>query len=383
MFRRTAMVLLAASVLAGASPGAPLRTRPPTPTATPRPTPVPPDRVPESGRRGGLSLQRSLRYPSAAVVYSQLLRVEEVDLDRDGVFEALVDGIGSLRSVPAGIPTSGLVSRQRLPFESPLLTVLKRSAGEWRALFIAHVPLRCPQTGDLSACDQLLDFRSVRFRYDDRPQVLFHLLHAGESGENEVSVLRLSGGSLTPTFRSSEPRSAVHVEVSPLGIERRIAVDTFLNRELPPRYRSFTLATSMVFGDRAFRVQTEGIEEEWSDGKESELAYWGLVHQPGFAEELERIRERQRKANGDGAWLLDPVEVAKRRFPDAARVRIGVRQPGVAIAYFQRGGCAAHAVLYQPLREWDGEKSLWEVALIRGASDLLFECLAEPPLEVR
>ena len=381
MFRRTSLVLLAVSLLAAASPGAPLRTPQPSTTPTPRPTPIPPERVAETARRGARVLERSSRYSNPSVAYSQLLRVEEVDLDRDGVFEALVDGIGSVRSVPAGIPTSGFVSRQRLPFESPLLTVLKRTGGEWRALFIAHVPLRCAQTGDLSACDELVDFRSVRFRYDDRPQVLFHVQHAGDSGTNEATTLRVLRGALEPTFTVSEPRSAVEVEASPLGIRRRIAVDTFLNRELPPRYRSFTLATNLVFGERAFRVQMEGIEEEWSERKDADLAYWGLVHQPGFAEELERFRERQRKANGEGAWSLDPIEVARRRFPDGSRFRLGVRQPGVAVVYFERAGCAARAVLYQPLREWDGERSLWELAMIRAGSDLPFECLKEPPLE--
>jgi len=316
------------------------------------------------------------------VSYSQLLRIEEVDLDRDGVFEALVEGIGTLHRLPAGIPTSGIVSRQRLPFESPLLTVFKKSRAGWRTLFVAHVPLRCAQTGDLASCDQLMAFRTVRFRYDDRPQVVFQLLHAGDTGANEVATYRLSGDGLESTFSISERRSAVDVSVTPFGLERRIAVDTFVNRELPGRYRSFTLVTSYVFGDRAFRVETEGIEEDWSEESRGDLAYWGLVHQPGFSDDLERLRDRQRKAPSEATWSLDPVETVRKRFPDSSRARVGVKQRGVAIVYFQRQACAAHAVLYQPLREWEGERSLWELASIRGSGELLYECLREPPLEL-
>jgi hypothetical protein len=37
-------------------------------------------------------------------------------------------------------------------------------------------------------------------------------------------------------------------------------------------------------------------------------------------------------------------------------------------------------VLYQPVREWEGEKSFWELAVIRGQKETPFECLDEPPM---
>lgn len=352
----------------------------PAPAPTPIPTPVPPERVPDTSRKGVRVLQRVGRYPSADVVYSRLLRVEEADLDGDGVFEALVDGIGTVRNLPEGIPTSGIVSRTRLPFESRLLTVLRREGSQWKALFIGHVPLACGQTGDLSRCDQLLDFRCVWFRLDDRPQVLFHVTHAGENGTDEVATYRFAGGHLEATFASTEPRSAVDVTVTPLGIQRRIAVDTFINRDLPQRYRSFTLSSLFTFGERAFRVQSEAVEEAWGERRDFDLAYWGLVHQKGFGADLDRLREREKKASSEAPWVFDPVELVKKRLPDATQVRIGTRQEGVAIVDFERAGCAAHAVLYQPLREWDGGRGLWEIALIRVAGGSPYECLREAPL---
>jgi hypothetical protein len=36
--------------------------------------------------------------------------------------------------------------------------------------------------------------------------------------------------------------------------------------------------------------------------------------------------------------------------------------------------------MYQPLREWEGEKSLWDFAVIRSPEEPAYECLAEAPL---
>lgn len=322
------------------------------------------------------------RFPGPNIVFSRILRVEEVDLDRDGVFEALVEGIGTVQSIPNGIPTFGFVSKQRLPFESPLLAVLRRQGARWKALFMAHVPLRCGQTDDPSTCDQVMAFRSVRFRFDDRPQVVYQMLHPGEQGSNETRVYRGERGVLQETFSVSLPRASVDVDVRPASIERRVAVDTFVNRELPARYRSFTLQSSFVFGERSFRVLTESVREEWSERGDTELAYWGLSHQPIFQADIERLRERQRRAAADAPWALDPVEVVKKRLPDAERVRIGVKQPGVVIVAFERPGCFGRAVLYQPLRETEGDRSLWEMGIIRSRQDTPYECLAEAPLEI-
>ncbi|MDQ2979161.1 MAG: hypothetical protein M3R62_08065 [Acidobacteriota bacterium] len=357
------------------TPGPPARV---TPTSIP--TPEPPARE-ETHRKGAVPPALVARFPSRTISFSRLSRVEEVDLDGDGVSEALVDGIGTVHKL-VDVPAIGFVSRSRLPFESPLLAVLKRSNGEWHPLLIAHVPLRCGQSDDPSTCDQLLAFRSVRFRFDDRPQVVFQMLRRGDSGLNESYAYRLVKGRLERTFSVSLPRTSVSVSVDPNGIERRLAVDTFINRELPARYRSFTLRTFFVFGKNRFRIAADVPEEPWSiDKSDVELAYWGLVHQPGFAADLERLKDPQRRDSVE-AWAFDPVEVVRRRYPDASKVRIGTKAAGLCVVYFELpNNCHAHALLYQPLREWEGEKSFWEIAAMRGQREFAFECFEEPPLE--
>lgn len=356
-------------------------TRRVTPAPMPRPTPVPPQRVAQT-RKGGPPTQRVARFVNPSVTFTRLQRVEEVDLDRDGVFEALVEAIGSVRSVPPGAPTLGLVSASRLPFESQLLTVLGRRGADWAVLFLGHLPLRCGQADDLARCDQLVGFRSVRFRFDDRPQVVVQIQHAGEGGTHETITYRHNGSALEPTFTAALPRDAVEVAVDPTGIRRRVAVDTFVNRELPARYRSFTLASSFIFGERRFRVHSETVEEEWSDRGDLELTYWGLVHQPSFAADLEKLRERSRRGGSDPAPPPDPGEIVRRRYPDASDIRVGAKQRGLALGYFRRPGCLARAVLYQPLREWEGERTPWEMAVIRSRREMPYECLEEPPVQL-
>jgi hypothetical protein len=344
-----------------------------------QPTPVPPPRV-EEGNKGGPPASRVARFPSREVTFSRLLRVEEVDLDRDGDMEALVEGIATVRKLPDDVPAVDFVSRSRLPFESPILAVMRKTGDEWHPLLLVHVPLRCGQSDDLSSCDQVTQFRSVRFRFDDRPQVVLQILHPGETGTNESYVYRLVGSKLDTTFGVSLPRTSIDVAIEPNGITRRLAVDTFVNRELPSRYRSFTLRSFFVFGESRFRVATESVEEPWAEKAEGELAYWGLVHQPTFAVDIERMRDKSRKEPPEG-WTLDPLEVVKKRYPDVARLRIGTRAPGVCIVYFDRiGGCHGHAVLFQPLREWEGEKTFWEIGVIRGQKEGPFECLDEAVL---
>ena len=373
--------LLAGAAAPVATPTRPARAVASAPSATPTavPTPVPPPRIDDPARKGGRPLQRVARFPSRDLFFSRLLRVEEIDLDRDGEPEVLIEGIGTIRKLPNDIPTLGFVSRSRLPFESPLLTVLKRSGDEWEPLWLAHIPLRCGQSDDLNSCDQLIAFRTVRFRFDDRPQVVVQLLHPGETGANETYAYRLVRGKLERTFSVSLPRSAVEIVLDPNGIQRRLAVDTFVNRDLPGRYRSFTLKTFFVFGESRFRIYSETVEEPWSDRGEVDLAYWGLVHQSGFSAEVDRLRDRHRK-EGMEAWATDPAEVVKRRFPDAQRPRVAFKQSGVGVVEFDRpGGCHAHVVVYQPIREWEGEKSFWEIASLRGQKES-YECLEEPPL---
>ena len=111
------------------------------------------------------------------------------------------------------------------------------------------------------------------------------------------------------------------------------------------------------------------------------LSYWGLVHQSTFTGDLARLQERQRKAAAESPQSLDPVELVKKRFPDARDVRVGLKQPGLAVVYFERIGCSAHIVLFQPLRQWEGDKSVWDFAVIRSPEEPAYECLAEPPLK--
>lgn len=376
-FRRIAsasLLLGAAFATALASPVAK-----PTVVPTPIPTPQAPPRI-EHLRKGAVSLEKSTRFQSKEISFSRLLRVEEIDLDRDGGSEFLVDGIGTVLRLPDDVPAVGFVSRFRLPFESPLLAIMKKTGEEWHPLFVAHVPLRCGQSDDLSTCDQLVQFRSIRFRYDDRPQVVFQMLHPGDSGLNETYAYRLVRGKLDTTFSVALPRVSVSVSIDPNGIERRLAVDTFVNRELPARYRSFTLRTTFVFGENHFRIATDTPEEAWSaDRTDVELAYWGLVHQPVFAADIERLRERHRQ--GVEPWALDPAEVLRRRYPDATKIRVGSRVAGLAVVFFERpNNCHGHALLYQPVREWEGDKSFWEIGAMRGQKDNPFECFEESPL---
>ena len=216
------------------------------------------------------------------------------------------------------------------------------------------------------------------FRFDDRPQIALEIIHAGEPHLLEAHVYRLDRGRLETTFTATGPRIGLDVEIAPDGITRRIAVDTFINKELPPRYRSFTLVTNYVFGERKFRILSESLDPEFSERADLELSYWGLVHQSTFASDVARLQERQKKAE---AWALDPLEVVKKRFADAKDVRMGVKQAGVAVVYFERMGCPAHVVVYQPLRFVEGEKSLWDFAVIRSPEEPAYECLGEAPMK--
>ena len=376
--RLLGVAALAASLGAAPAP-APSPRQTPVPVPTPQSSPVPPER-PASIRKGAAPLPSAQRYENANIRFSKLRRVEEVDLDNDGVFEALVEGIGTVKSLPPDLPAVGFVSRARLPFENPLLAVFKRRGRDWDLLLVAHLPMRCSQTDDPAKCDQLLAFRSVPFRFDDRPQVALQIIHAGEPRLAEAMTYRLDRGRLETTFSSALPRSGIEVTFGPEGITRKVAVDTFINKELPPRYRSFTLTTSYVFGERKFRILSESLEPEWNEREDLDLSYWGLVHQSTFAGDLARLQERQKKAASEAPATLDPAELVKKRFPDARDVRVGLRQPGVAVVYFERIGCSAHVVLYQPLRQWEGEKSIWDFAVIRSPEEPAYECLAEAPL---
>jgi len=366
-------------VCAAFAPGAPVPPTPrPTAAPTPIPTPVPPERVPSSQHKGSVSGRSLARYENPYISFTKITRVEEVDLDNDGTAEALVEGIGTVRSLPPWMLAVGFVSRARLPFENPILAVFQKGKGnDWNPLLVGHLPLRCSQTDDPSKCDQLETFRTVLFRFDDRPQVALQIVHAGEPRLVETQILRMDHGRLDPTFSITAPKSAIDVTISPDGLTRRIAVDTFINKELPPRYRSFTLVSNFVFGERKFRILSETVEPEWSEHADTDLAYWGLVRQSVFAPDLARIAERQKKAE---AWAFDPVETVKRRFVDAKDVRVGVKQVGVAVVEFERPGCPAHLVVYQPLRPAEGERSIWDFATIRAAEEPAYECLGEAPL---
>jgi len=352
----------------------------PTAAPTPIPTPVPPEREARQ-HKGAAPERRVARYTNPNVSFSKLTRVEEVDLDRDGVFEALVEGTGSFRSLPPDIPAVGFVSRARLPFENPVLAVFKKGRGtEWDLLLAGHLPLECTQSDDPAKCDELLAFRSVEFRFDDRPQVALQIVHAGDPRLSETHMYRLERGRFDTTFSIALPRSSVEVTFGPEGITRQIAVDTFINKDLPPRYRSFTLTTQFVFGERRFRILSETLDPEWGEGAELDLSYWGLVHQSTFAGDLARYQERQKGVAVSAPWALDPAELVKKRFPDARDVRVALKQPGLAVVHFERVGCPAHVVVYQPLREWEGEKSLWDFAVIRSPEEPAYECLGEPPV---
>jgi hypothetical protein len=364
--------------LVGAGP------RRPTAVPTPAPTPMPPQRVSSSQNKGAMPERRVRRFENPFLSFSKMTRVEEVDLDNDGVAEMLVEGMGTVRRLPPDIPAVGFVSRTRLPFENPIVAVFRRAKGaDWSPLLVGHLPLRCKQRDDPARCDELHAFRSVQFRFDDRPQVALQILYAGEPQLSETHTYRLDRGRLENTFSIAVSRQGVDVTLGPDGITRKIAVDTFINKELPPRYRSFTLTSSYVFGERKFRILSESLEPEWSERADLDLSYWGLVHQSTFGNDLARMEERQKKAASEAPWVFDPAELVKKRFPDARDVRVGLKESGLAVVYFERIGCPAHVVVYQPLREWEGEKSLWEFAVIRSPEEPAYECLGEPPMKAQ
>ncbi|HWZ86981.1 MAG TPA: hypothetical protein VN032_12315, partial [Thermoanaerobaculia bacterium] len=229
-----AALLAALAGFATAAPAPALPGKTPTPRPTAVPTPVPPDREPSSLRKGAVAERRLPRYENAFISFSKITRVEEVDLDNDGIAEALVEGIGTVRSLPPDVPVVGFVSRTRLPFENPIFAVLQKGKGaDWTLLLVGHLPLRCSQSDDPAKCDQLYAFRSVLFRFDDRPQVALQIVHAGEPRLSETRIYRLEKGRLETTFSVTAPRSGVDVEFGPDGVTRRIAVDTFINKELP------------------------------------------------------------------------------------------------------------------------------------------------------
>jgi hypothetical protein len=372
--------LLGAALLAGgtAMAAAVMGPVPAGKEPTPVPTPVPPQRETASARRGAVAERRLPRYENPFISFSKITRVEEADLDNDGVAEALVEGIGTVRRLPPDIPVVGFVSRTHLPFENPIVAVFQKGKGsDWNPLLVGHLPLRCSQTDDPARCDQLYAFRTVLFRFDDRPQVALQIVRAGEPHLFETFFYRLTRGRLDATFSITAPRGGLDVEFGPDGVTRRIAVDTFINKELPPRYRSFTLSTNYVFGERKFRILSESLEPEWSEREDDDPAYWGLVRQPTFASDLARLKEKQKKAE---AWAFDPVELVKKRFADARDVRLGIKQAGIAVVDFERAGCPAHVVVYQPLRHLEGEKSIWDFAVIRSAEEPAYECLGEAPM---
>ncbi len=374
-----ARLLFGAIAMAAACGLAAAPQKAPTPVPTPIPTPVPPERVSSSQNKGAAPERRLPRYENKFVSFSKISRVEEVDLDGDGAAEVLVEGIGTVRGLPPDIPVIGFVSRLRLPFENPIFAAFQKSkGGDWNLLLVGHLPLRCSQNDDPAKCDELYTFRTVLFRFDDRPQIALEIIHAGEPHLLEAHVYRLDRGRLDETFTATGPRAGLDVEIAPDGITRRIAVDTFINKELPARYRSFTLVSNYVFGERKFRILSESVEPEFSERADLDLSYWGLVHQSTFASDVGRLQERQKKAE---AWALDPAELVKKRFADAKDVRIGVKQAGVAVVYFERMGCPAHLVVYQPLRYVEGEKSLWDFAVIRSPEEPAYECLGEAPMK--
>src|SRR5712691_886771 len=94
---------LGASLEAAPAP-APSPRQTPVPVPTPQTSPAPPERLPSSIRKGAAPLPSAQRYENANIRFSKLKRVEEVDLDNDGVFEALVEGMGTVKSLPPDVP---------------------------------------------------------------------------------------------------------------------------------------------------------------------------------------------------------------------------------------------------------------------------------------
>src|SRR5262245_48660514 len=129
---RLGAAALAAGALLSAAPASAQAGKPaaqakkPTPVPTPIPTPVPPERVPSSLRKGAAPTGRIGRFENPIVSFSKITRVEEVDLDNDGVAEALVEGVGTVKSMPPDVLAVGFVSRSRLPFENPIAVVFQK-----------------------------------------------------------------------------------------------------------------------------------------------------------------------------------------------------------------------------------------------------------------
>ena len=71
-----------------------------TMAAAQAPPPSPPARVKETAAKGRMTRERLARFEGPHIAFSRIVHIEQVDLDRDGIFEALVDGIGTVKSLP-------------------------------------------------------------------------------------------------------------------------------------------------------------------------------------------------------------------------------------------------------------------------------------------
>ena len=180
--------------------------------------------------------------------------------------------------LPPDIPAVASRQRARLPFENPLLAVFKKKGNDWDLLLVAHLPMRCTQADDPARCDEVVAFRSVLFRYDDRPQIALQIVHAGEPRLTESMTYRLDRGQLDTTFSSALPRSGVEVAFGPEGDRKR-------GRHVHQQGAAAALPQlhadeQHVFGERKFRILSESLEPEWNDRQDLELSYWSLVHSP-------------------------------------------------------------------------------------------------------
>ena len=185
--------------------GAPRRPRRPCPRPSRR-------RFRPSGsarqNKGAAPERRLPRYENKFVSFSKISRVEEVGSRRRrrrrGAGRGDRDRPRACRPTSrssASCPACGCPSRTRSS-----RSFQKSKGGDWNLLLVGHLPLRCSQSDDPAKCDELYAFRTVLFRFDDRPQVALEIVHAGEPHLLETHVYRLDRGRLETTFTATGPR---------------------------------------------------------------------------------------------------------------------------------------------------------------------------------
>ena len=189
----------------------------PTPAPTPVPTPVPPERVSESQKKGACAERR------ITAVREPLRQLLEAHARRGGRPRQRRRRRGPRRGRSgrsAGCPPGHPGRRLRLAHASALREPDPRRPPEGKGADVEPPARRAPaaalpQTDDPTKCDELYAFRSVLFRFDDRPQVALQIVHPGEPRLSETH--HVPAGPRASSTRRSRSRCRARASTSTSG----------------------------------------------------------------------------------------------------------------------------------------------------------------------